>query len=73
MELPIQYALSYPQRLPISGKRLDFSQNNNFTFFDPDVDRFPCLTLCIEAGKKGGTTPTIAMQQMKWLLIHFFF
>jgi len=57
MELPIQYALSWPERLPIRGKRLNLSDIRNLDFFEPDTERFPCLKLCIEAGKTGGTAP----------------
>ncbi|MDR3012182.1 MAG: 1-deoxy-D-xylulose-5-phosphate reductoisomerase [Chitinispirillales bacterium] len=59
MELPIQYALSWPERLPISGKRLNLSDIRNLEFFEPDMGRFPCLRLCIEAGKIGGTAPAV--------------
>ena len=57
MELPIQFALSYPQRLPLAGKRLNLAQLRELTFFEPDFGRFPCLRLCIDAGKTGGTMP----------------
>jgi 1-deoxy-D-xylulose-5-phosphate reductoisomerase len=59
MELPIQYALSWPERLPIPGKRLNLAEIRNLEFFDPDMEKFPCLKLCIEAGKTGGTAPTV--------------
>ena len=60
MRLPIQYALSYPERLPNPQlPRLDWSQINNLTFEQPDLDTFPCLKLAIEAGKKGGTCPAV--------------
>jgi 1-deoxy-D-xylulose-5-phosphate reductoisomerase len=59
MELPIQYALSYPERLPMSGKRLSLPQIQKLDFYDPDLDRFPCLRLCIEAGTVGGTAPVV--------------
>jgi 1-deoxy-D-xylulose-5-phosphate reductoisomerase len=57
MELPIQFALSYPGRLPLAGKRLNLAQLRELTFFEPDFGRFPCLKLCIDAGKTGGTMP----------------
>jgi 1-deoxy-D-xylulose-5-phosphate reductoisomerase len=58
MRLPIQYALSCPERwgndtLPA----LDFGRANRLDFEKPDYDRFPCLKLAVEAGKKGGTYP----------------
>ena len=60
MRLPIQYALSYPERLPNPQlPRLDWSRINNLTFEQPNLDTFPCLKLAIEAGKKGGTYPTV--------------
>ena len=60
MRLPIQYALSYPERLDNPQlPRLDWSHINNLTFDQPDLDTFPCLRLAIEAGKKGGTYPTV--------------
>ncbi|MCL2218356.1 MAG: 1-deoxy-D-xylulose-5-phosphate reductoisomerase [Chitinispirillia bacterium] len=59
MELPIQYALSWPERLPINEKRLNLSDIRNLEFFDPDMDKFPCLKLCIDAGETGGTAPAV--------------
>ncbi len=59
MELPIQFALSYPHRLPFRTKRLNLADIRELTFFDPDVDRFPCLGLCCEAGRTGGTMPAV--------------
>lgn len=59
MELPIQYALSYPERLPIAAKRLCLATMGSLTFQNPDFTRFPCLKLCIEAGKQGGTVQTV--------------
>jgi 1-deoxy-D-xylulose-5-phosphate reductoisomerase len=59
MELPIQYALSYPERLPLPGKRLNLAQIGSLTFSEPDMDRFPCLKLCLDAGQSGGTLPTV--------------
>jgi len=60
MRLPIQYALSYPDRLPNPQlPRINWSNINNLTFEQPDLDTFPCLRLAIEAGKKGGTYPAV--------------
>jgi 1-deoxy-D-xylulose-5-phosphate reductoisomerase len=59
MELPIQYALSYPERLPMTGPRLSLPEIGRLEFFEPDHDRFPCLRLCIEAGTMGGTAPAV--------------
>ncbi len=60
MRLPIQYALSYPERLPNPQlPRLNWSLINNLTFEQPDLNTFPCLKLAIEAGRKGGTCPAV--------------
>ena len=60
MRLPIQYALCYPERvanpeLPV----LDFSSLEQLTFEQPDSSKFPCLRLAVEAGRNGGTCPTV--------------
>ena len=57
MRLPIQYALTYPRRLPAPVKRLDFWQMNALTFEKPDVETFLGLKFAYEAGKVGGTLP----------------
>jgi len=57
MRLPIQYALSYPERWGNALPRLDFTKISRFDFEQPDYDKFPCLRLAIEAGKMGGTYP----------------
>ena len=60
MRLPIQYALSYPERLPNSAlPKLDWSSIASLTFAQPDLNTFPCLRLGIEAGKSGGTYPAV--------------
>ncbi len=60
MRLPIQYALTYPERLPNPQLRhLDWSTINKLTFAQPDWKAFPCLNMAIEAGKKGGTYPAV--------------
>jgi len=60
MRLPLQYALSYPERLPNPQlPRLDWSHINNLSFELPDLDAFPCLRLAIDAGEKGGTYPAV--------------
>ena len=58
MRLPIQYALYYPERRNLSGKRLDFYELANMTFEKPDTDTFKGLALAYEAMKKGGNIPT---------------
>jgi 1-deoxy-D-xylulose-5-phosphate reductoisomerase len=58
MRLPIQYALSYPERFPNSSvSKLDWSKVGNLSFEKPDFARFPCLKMAIEAGRKGGSYP----------------
>ncbi|MFC1929328.1 1-deoxy-D-xylulose-5-phosphate reductoisomerase [Chloroflexota bacterium] len=60
MRLPIQYALSYPDRLDNPQlPRLDWSRISSLDFEEPDFDVFPCLRLAIEAGRKGGTYPAV--------------
>lgn len=58
MRLPIQYALYYPKRRSLSGKRLDFQQLSNLTFEKPDMETFPGLKLAFQAMKQGGNVPT---------------
>ena len=59
MKLPIQYALYYPERRYLPGDRLDFGQLSQITFEKPDIETFYGLRLAIEAGKKGGSLPTV--------------
>ena len=58
MRLPIQYALYYPERRNLSGKRLDLFEIGSLTFEKPDTDTFRGLYLAYEAMKKGGNIPT---------------
>lgn len=59
MRIPIQYALSYPKRLPSAVKPLDFYAIKGFDFEKPDLKRFPCLELAYEAAREGGTAPAV--------------
>ncbi|WP_367568896.1 1-deoxy-D-xylulose-5-phosphate reductoisomerase [Lacrimispora sp.] len=59
MKLPIQYALYYPERRPLSGDRLDFWIMGQIAFEKPDMVNFPGLGLAYEAGRTGGTLPTV--------------
>lgn len=59
MRVPIEYALFYPERRSLSGHRLDFSKLSQITFEKPDYKVFRGLSLAIEAGKTGGTMPTV--------------
>ena len=59
MKLPIQYALYYPERRYLPGDRLDFSTLSQITFEKPDMETFYGLKLAYEAGRKGGSLPTV--------------
>jgi len=60
MRLPIQYALGYPDRLPLAFQlKFDFTKVKRFTFTQPDIKKFPCLGLAYEAARKGGTFPAV--------------
>lgn len=58
MRLPIQYAFSFPERLPLSGPRLDL-YGKQLEFLRPDTERFPCLRLAYDAMARGGNMPCI--------------
>ena len=59
MKLPIQYALTWPERMEIKGGgRLDFAELTSIAFEKPDMVNFPALALAYEAGKRGGNIPT---------------
>ncbi|MEK6405435.1 MAG: 1-deoxy-D-xylulose-5-phosphate reductoisomerase [Acidobacteriota bacterium] len=57
MRLMIQYALTYPDRLPTELPSLGFDKLARLEFFEPDLERFPCLRLAYEAMREGGTMP----------------
>ncbi len=59
MRLPIQYALFYPERKASNYERLDFARLQSLTFFEPDLEKFPCLGLALRALKQGGTAPAV--------------
>ena len=59
MRVPIQYALTYPQRVKNPFPRVDFTQRNNLTFDKPDMETFKCLSLAYRALKTGGTLPAV--------------
>ncbi len=58
MKVPIQYALTYPERKISSSQSLDFTKYNKLTFHEPDYETFKCLKICKDAIKIGGTMPT---------------
>ena len=59
LKLPIQYALYYPDRMPMGGKRVDFYDLAQITFEKPDMDTFRGLKLAYEASAIGGSMPTV--------------
>ncbi|MCI9388410.1 MAG: 1-deoxy-D-xylulose-5-phosphate reductoisomerase [Lachnospiraceae bacterium] len=59
MKLPIQYALCYPQRRFLPGRRLDFTTLGSLSFGAPDMDTFQGLPLALEAARTGGSMPTV--------------
>ena len=59
MKLPIQYALFYPDRRPMEQEKLDFFKHSNLTFEKPDTETFEGLALAYEAGRTGGSMPTV--------------
>ncbi|MGD0204957.1 MAG: 1-deoxy-D-xylulose-5-phosphate reductoisomerase, partial [Dehalococcoidia bacterium] len=72
MRLPIQCALTYPQRLPMSRpKRLDLGRFGSLNFCQPDLRRFPCLGLALEAGRRGGTFPAVMAAADEVAVDHF--
>lgn len=60
MKLPIQYAITYPERAGLCGKRLSLADIGTLTFEKPDTDTFRCLPLCVDAIKMGGLKPVAA-------------
>ena len=59
MRLPIQFALTYPDRLPMNGNEMDFCKYSKLTFDEPDTETFFALELAKWAGREGGTLPTV--------------
>ncbi len=59
MKLPIQYALTYPERYTASIKSLDFEKIKELNFEKPDFEKFPCLRLAYESAEIGGTMPCV--------------
>ncbi len=71
MRLPIQYALFYPNRMPLPGERLNFYQLKQLTFEEPDMNTFLGLRLAYEAGKLGGSMPTVYNAANEWAVAEF--
>lgn len=59
MRVPIQYAITYPQRAPSPVKKLDLFETAKLEFFKPDLSRFVCLDLALAAARNGGVTPAV--------------
>ena len=59
MGLPIQLALTYPQRLPSMFEHLDFWKLQDLSFEEPDLENFPCLALAMDCARRGGTAPCV--------------
>lgn len=71
MRLPIQYALSYPYRIPLDTPRISFGELSELTFFKPDTKRFPCLTIAGEYLRRGGNA-TCAMNGANEIAVEAF-
>jgi 1-deoxy-D-xylulose-5-phosphate reductoisomerase len=72
MKLPIQYALFYPDRKPLlQGERVDFFKLRQLTFEQPDMDTFFGLRLAYEAGRLGGSMPTVYNAANEWAVAQF--
>lgn len=60
MKLPIVYAMSYPDRLPMPASlKLNFAEHSRLNFFEPDKNKFPCLELAYEAARQSGSAPCV--------------
>ena len=71
MKLPIQYALTYPERPASAFTRLDFAALARMTFLAPDMEKFPCLALAFQALKSGGTAPAVLNAANEVAVEHF--
>ncbi len=71
MRIPIQYALSWPERWDLGPERLDLASLGSLHFSDPDLKRFPCLDLAYQAGRAGGTCPAV-LNGANEIAVHYF-
>ena len=71
MKLPIQYALYYPERRFLAGDRLDFRKLKKIDFEEPDPVNFKGLRLAYEAGRQGGSLPTVFNAANEWAVARF--
>ena len=60
MQIPIQYAMTYPDRVPSNVKSLSLTDYGKLTFYPPDLETFNCLRVCYDAARKGGLYPCAA-------------
>lgn len=65
MELPIQYALTWPERRPSAAERLDLTALAGLHFLKPDFEKLPCLALAVDCAKRGGTAPTVLSRRTR--------
>ena len=59
MEIPIQFAFTYPDRLKSNSTSFDFTKSNTFSFEEVDLEKFRCIQLAYQAGRLGGTYTTV--------------
>lgn len=71
MGIPIQFALTYPERCPSMFEKLSFSSLRALTFEDPDLENTPCLRLAMDCARRGGTAPCI-MSAANEVAVHMF-
>lgn len=71
MKLPIQYALYYPTRRPMTGAKLDLAQIGQLTFEKPDFGTFEGLKLAVKAAKEGGISPVVFNAANEYLVARF--
>lgn len=73
MGLPIQYALTYPERKPSRSDRLDLTvYPNGLHFYAPDLEALPCLALAMRCARTGGTAPDGFMNAANEVAVHLF-
>jgi 1-deoxy-D-xylulose-5-phosphate reductoisomerase len=71
MRIPIQYALSYPDRWDLPLKRLNFDELGTLNFRKPDYGKFPCLRMAFDAGRAGGSLPAVLNAANEIAVEHF--
>ena len=71
MGLPIQLALTYPERCPSMFERLDLFKVKDLSFETPDLENFPCLRLAMDAAEAGGLAPCV-MSAANEVAVHMF-